>query len=951
MAESQEREARRHFSHWAGAVSVLALMAALPAPAMAQNADPAADETQATEEEDIVIVGLRRGLQDSISARRDASSLVEVVSAEDIGKLPDVSIAESLARLPGLAGQRVNGRAQVISIRGLAPDFTTTLLNGRQQASSGDNRAVEFDQYPSELLSSVVVYKTPDATISGFGLSGTADLRTVRPLTFGERAAAVNVRAEFTDGPQLNDEVDRYGNRISLSYIDQFANDTIGVAVGFAHLDSPTQNQHFKAYSYEAFGFAVTPDSADSALQLNGQEAFAYSRENIRDAAIAIIEWEPNAQWHNTLDLYYSTFSQDEIMRGAQWFSNGWADGATFTNVQTTPLGGSTFGTSGHFNNAVPIIRNDWNTRDDELFAAGLNTEYQVTDAIQISGDLSYSRNVRDEQVLETYAGYGVGPLGTRTLDSYDFEIPLDGYPTYSGFGLNYADATQVSLGDRAPWGGWGHDGTIRFPHVEEEITALNVAARFDLDTPIFNQIDIGLNYTMRDKSKTVDEYDLNLNGVGRPQTLVASQYLVPSTSLDFVGFGEVLSVDLPSALGVYYTRSPIRDASYYNKSWDLEENITTLYGRASFEGGPWHGNVGIQFVAQEQTSNGTALQDDFTLPGTQIVPVPFSAGTDYLDILPSMNIIRELGGGHRLRFAAAYTMARPRVDEMRANMSAGFAYDPSSPPVPGTTIHPWSASGGNPNLEPWRAAAYDLSYEWYIDATSYFSVAFFYKNLDSYIYQQTVPFDFSGMPIPSTLTIPAGVIVDPMGTLTSPANGSGGLIRGVEISGAFNFGLLHDSLEGLGLIGSYSESNSDLNAGNCLNPTCTTRQEARIPGLSAQVYSITGYFERGGFQARASYRYRSPFKGDVVQLFANRGYTEIMEDEQVDAQIGYTFQDGTALEGLGILLQVNNLTNSPYQTRLGLDAGGVHSADGSSLPEVYEEYGRQFLLGLNYRF
>ena len=949
MGESQERGARRYFSRWAGAVSILALMAAVPSMAQAQTTTT---NNQAEEEEEIVVTGIRRGIADSITARQQASSLVEVVSAEDIGKLPDVSIAESLARLPGLAGQRVNGRAQVISIRGLAPDFTTTLLNGRQQASSGDNRAVEFDQYPSELLSSVMVYKTPDATIAGFGLSGTADLRTVRPLDHGERTFAVNVRSEFTDGDQLNADVDNTGGRISLSYVDQFANDTIGVAIGYAHLDSPSQTRHFKGYSYEAFGFAVTPDSADSALQLNGQEIFAQSSENVRDAAIAIIEWQPNAQWHNTLDLYYSTFSQDTKMRGAQWFSNGWADGATFSSVQTTPVGGSTLGTSGHFNNAVPIIRNDWNTRDDEILSVGLNSAYQVTDNIEISADLSYSRNERDEQVLETYAGYGVGPRLTRTMDSYNFDIPLDGFPTYSGFGLDYANASQVSLGDRAPWGGWGHDGTIRFPHVQEEITAAEVRARFDLDTLVFNRIDVGLNWTSREKSKTVDEFDVNLLGVNRPQTLVASQYLISPTSLDFAGFGNVLSVNLPAALGVYYQQIPILDSSHYDKAWGVSEDVITAFIRASFEGGPWHGNVGPQIVSQEQESSGVRILP--AVSGGPPIATAITDGAEYVDILPSLNLIYELGGGHRLRFGASYTMARPRMDELRANLTPSYSVPGSG--TPGTTVFPWFASGGNPELEPWRAAAYDFSYEWYIDRTSYFSVALFRKELSSYIYDQSVSFDFSAFPIPSgSPALPPGTIYSPIGTLRMPVNGDGGSIQGIEVSGAFDFGLVNDALEGLGVLASYSVSETDLDPVGCTNrylTTCpTTFSPVRIAGLSDEVYNITGYFERDGFQARASYRWRAPFKGEVTQLFASRGFTEIMEDEQLDAQISYTFQEGNMLEGLGVLLQVNNVLDSPYRTRLGLDSGGVHTADGSTLPETYEEYGRQIMLGLNYRF
>ncbi|HYD26784.1 TonB-dependent receptor [Brevundimonas sp.] len=931
-------------------LTVSALALALAAPGVAVAQDTASDQDEpVTEVEEVVVTGLRRGLADSISIKRNETSIVEAVSAEDIGKLPDVSIAESIARLPGLAAQRVNGRAQVISIRGLAPDFTTTLLNGRQQASSGDNRAVEFDQYPSELLSGVVIYKTPDAEISGMGLSGTADLRTVRPLEFGSRAIALNLRGEMIEGDSLNDDVRNYGGRFSVSYIDQFADDTIGVALGYAHLDSPSQNRHYKAYGYEAFGFAVTPDSADNALILNGQELFATSRLNQRDAVIGIVEWRPNDRLHSTLDLYYSKFDQEETTRGAQWFSNGWADNATFTNVQTEDRGGSLFATSGTLNGGVPIIRNDYNTREDELFSAGLNTEYEIDERTRVVADLSYSTNERREQILETYAGYGRGVGGVtpgtpdvgRTLDTITFEVNDDGYPTY-GAGLNYADASQVSLGDRAPWGGWGHDGAIRFPDVEERIYAADLRFERDLDG-IIHTVSAGVNLANRNKTKRVDDFDLFLKN-GRQQVLVDSQYLVEPTSLDFGGFGDVLSIDLSRALDVYYDRAPILDANYFDKNWDIEEEVITWFARAAFEKGQVRGNVGVQIVQQSQESTGVVING--LEPGQPITPMTITEGADYTDVLPSLNMIYDLGGGHRIRFAASKTMARPRMDEMRANVTPGFnaLVCSGQPCLPGTTVNPWSASGGNPHLEPWRATAFDLAYEWYVDPTTYLSIAGFYKNLDTYIYQQTTEFDFSGIPLPSTASsIPPGVTISPIGQITLPANGKGGVVEGIEISGALNFGTVWEPLDGFGVLGSVSFTESDL------NPTAGG-PPVRIPGLSGMVYNMTAYYERDGFQARISKRFREAFKGEVVQLFATRGQTEILDDEQIDAQIGYTFQEGQ-LEGLGLLFQVNNLTNSPYRTRLGLDSGGTTTADGGSLPETYEEYGRQFLFGINYRF
>ena len=173
----------------------LAVAAALPGAMLVPQAAVAQDDDGDEVMEEIITYGTyRQSLLNSMEAKRSNSSIVEAISAEDIGKLPDVSIAESLSRLPGLAVQRLNGRGQVVNLRGMSPDFSTGLLNGREQVSVGDNRGVEFDQYPSELLQQVLVYKTPDAALIGQGLSGTVDLRTVRPLEYGERALNLNLR-------------------------------------------------------------------------------------------------------------------------------------------------------------------------------------------------------------------------------------------------------------------------------------------------------------------------------------------------------------------------------------------------------------------------------------------------------------------------------------------------------------------------------------------------------------------------------------------------------------------------------------------------------------------------------------------------------------------------------------------------------------------------------------
>src|SRR6218665_1328483 len=201
--------------------------------AQAQQTTPPATETLDT----VVVTGIRKGIEDAISAKKNSNSIIESISAEDIGKLPDSSIAESIARLPGIAAQRTKGRASQISIRGMAPDYAATLLNGREQVTTGDSRGVEFDQFPSELISKVDIYKSPDAALVGQGLSGTFNMQTARPLAFKERTVAVNYRKQKL-GVGTVSEGDGY--RFSASYIDQFADRKIGVVLGFARLDETT---------------------------------------------------------------------------------------------------------------------------------------------------------------------------------------------------------------------------------------------------------------------------------------------------------------------------------------------------------------------------------------------------------------------------------------------------------------------------------------------------------------------------------------------------------------------------------------------------------------------------------------------------------------------------------------------------------------------------------------
>src|SRR5579871_1883993 len=175
-------------------------------PDQASKPNEGNDESQVLQ--GITVTGVRAAIEQAISVKKNSNEIIEAISAEDIGKLPDNSIADALARLPGISAQRVNGVESLVSIRGFSGDFSGTLLNGREQVSTGDNRAVDFSQYPSELLSGLVVYKTPEASLVGQGISGTIDLQTVRPLDFDHRVVQVGARGQTTSYGSLNKDTD-----------------------------------------------------------------------------------------------------------------------------------------------------------------------------------------------------------------------------------------------------------------------------------------------------------------------------------------------------------------------------------------------------------------------------------------------------------------------------------------------------------------------------------------------------------------------------------------------------------------------------------------------------------------------------------------------------------------------------------------------------------------------
>ena len=665
-------------------------------------------DTGATGELEIIqVTGIRRSLAASQDIKMTSSSIVEAVSAEDIGKLPDVSIAESIARLPGIAAQRLNGRANVISIRGLSPDFTTATLNGREQASTSDNRAVEFDQYPSELLSGVVIYKTPDASLISQAIGGTVDMRTIRPLSHGKQTFAVGARYEKNDLGALNSGTEDTGHRLSFSYIDQFADDTIGVAIGIADMTSPNQEERWEAWGYDGGPVA-------GAEVIGGAKPYVRSAELSRTGVMAVLEFQPNSDFSTSLDVYYSDFEEEQVLRGIE-LPLSWG-GATLIN----PTIENGLVTSGTFDGVKAIVRNDYTRRDSKVMALGWNTEYTLSSHISLMADLSYSKAEREDFSLESYATNGRGDnQGTR--DTIDFAMEGTTGAIFTPT-LDYSDTDQFKLGAARTWGngidtpGDGQDGFVNAPEIEDELSAIRVAAEYFFDSGAISSVKAGLNYSEREKTKADTGTYLTLKGYPG-LTDIPEEFLKGPTSLDFIGMGNMVSYD---SYGIYqsgaYDEFEQRESAKFVNSWLVKEDVITAYVQVNVDTEvaefPVTGNFGVQVVNTDQSSVGSANYASSVVSDANcengFCVQPSSGSYDYTEILPSINLSIELAENQILRFGAARTLARTRMDQM--NASAGTNYDPSKSDNTDLQQSPWSGNGGNVELDPWMAKQLDLS-------------------------------------------------------------------------------------------------------------------------------------------------------------------------------------------------------------------------------------------------
>lgn len=367
-----------------------------------------------------------------------------------------------------------------------------------------------------------------------------------------------------------------------------------------------------------------------------------------------------------------------------------------------------------------------------------------------------------------------------------------------------------------------------------------------------------------------------------------------------------------------------------------VSEDVWTGYAKLTIDGlaggKPLKGTIGVQVVHTEQSSSGQIA----SLLNGAVTVAPVEGKTRYTNVLPSATFSLELVPEFYIKLGAAQTMVRPRLDQERITQDVSInAANIGRGSLPQNS--PFSSTGGNVNLRPYQSTNIDISFEKYFDG-GYVALTGFYKHLTDFVDPSSnTLFDFSGLLSALTPAQQATIRAQnaQFGLVSQPANSGGGDVIGVEATASLPFRAITPALDGFGVFLTGTYVDSEIKYGS--NPT----QAITLPGQSKYVATATGYFEKYGFQARATYRYRSDFLAELAGLSANPEFRTGRAEGVLDAQIGYEFQSGP-LAGLSILAQGKNLTDAPFIT--------TENGD-DRLVREYQRYGRDYYVGVTYKF
>ncbi len=917
-----------------------ALMAIGAYPALAQDAaqpvEAQADESAKGASDAIIVTGFRESLSSALSLKRNETAAIDAIKAEDIAEFPDLNLAESLQRIPGVAISRVNGEGRNISVRGLGPEYTRVRINGMEAIgttggtdnSGGVNRGrgFDFNIFSSDLFNSLAVRKTASADVEEGSLGATVDLNIARPFDFRKPTVSVSVQGSY------NDLSRKTTPRISTLATTSNDAGTFGVLMSVSYEERKIKEEgaNITRWTYGGFngGFnAASTLSGKTIAQINDNNPetglfhpripglVSYDIDQKRLGAAVSVQMRPTESTLLSIDGLYSRLdgTRREAQLQALSFSRS-GSGKPQTIIRSGVVDTNNNIISGTFDNVDLRTQSRFDRLITDFYEITGNLEQDLGESLKFTGLVGYSSSAFSNPVQTTVTMDAINTQNFKYDFTTRFPAITPGIDITSPAGFAHVNGTS--------------EVRIRPQTVDNTFTTAKGALEWKASDAF--TVKAGVDW----RKFTYDSTERRrILGETRVNTLTPAQLAAATTQ--FTGFGRGL--DLPagtatgwivpnldyftSNLGIYtdplYATGGVETASARGSFITVTEENLGVWGMVAFNmqdsGLPLRGDLGVRYVNTKQNSTGYASQ------GATIDFV--TANRSYNRWLPSANVVFDITPDLLMRFAAAKTLSRAGI----ASLSPGGNLN-----VAGGNR---SFSSGNPDLRPTESTNLDLAVEWYPAKGAIYSVALFQKDIGTFIQTLSVNVPFADLGLPASLLAGTTATATDEFIVSRPVNSDGGKLQGFEVNVQQPFSFLPGILQNFGMLANYTYVKSDIEYLTSSNGTSTVI--APLLGLSKNAANFTLYYEDSKFSVRGSVAYRSNYLTAVPGTEGN-AFNGTNSTTNFDAQMSYAIT-----ENIKVSVEAINL----------LDTRNDQFVDETNRLNVLTHSGRQFNVGAKFTF
>ena len=809
-----------------------------------------------------VIAGSAVGSARAINQQRAADTLTSIIASDEIGRFADQNVAETMQRIPGLALYRDQGEGRFIVVRGIRPDLNSVKLNGIAMASPerGD-RVVALDVLPTDALAAVEVTKVPAPDRDADGLGGTINVRTRSAFDTEGRQLQVSAQGQY------NRLRDRLSSKFNATFADTFNQGTVGF------IFSPTwQARRFGSNNYEeAGGWSLRPVPGSP----SGQQAYFFNEFAFREyeitrtryGASSALEFKPDRD-----SLYYlrGTFSQFND------HENRYVLDLPFSEGTLTALSDTSATVTGVRRERHDIRFRDKDQKIMSLVAGGERT----VGTWQLAGHAAWSKG-DEKRPAETTVRFRKGTRGTNW--TYNF-----------GEGT-YQPALAVTGGNLADPSLYNEISRFRVVDSPGDETEFNLGGdartSFKLGAaPAYLKFGAQLRQKEKNNSGETTDYAV-------PASFTFASVAEGQTRDDYPFFSSGLRASTPKIQAAFASSTGFAPTRLFAESmqddWQSTEDVGALYAMGGATFGQLHTLAGVRYEHTKYDNSGNQVT------GTTAAAV--RRGKSYENLLPSVHFRYNLDAQTVLRASWSNSLARPSFDDSALRRSVDLTAG--------------RVTEGNPRLKPLEAMNWDASVERYLPSLGLLSAAVFYKDIENFTYQRTLP---GGDP-------------DTGYTLVTFVNGPKGHISGLELAWQQQLRFLPAPLNALGFMANYTRTGSEA--------TYPTRPGEKLDfiGQSQEIGNLAVTFERGGLFVRAALNFRTPRLREDEPLGADTATDRWVDDhKQFDLTASYRLNPHWELYAEAL-----NLTNEPFRVNFG--------KNGNRFVQ-FEEYGVSVNFGVRWK-